>query len=364
MTKSNSDIIADETQNEETENLFLEDYKFSGSFFEVIVNSVKGLKRRFTFTIESDYIKDQIEVEVAASQKNFSVPGFRKGKVPLSIIKNKCEDELHQNVLQKSLNMSSQEFITQSKVQTIDEPQLSVVTTAKNENFVYALECEISPIVPSIDIKSIKLTEYTSKITAADVKSKISSMKEEYFTPVDAEDAHIAKNGDIIVIDFNGFVDGKNFDGGSAENFSLELGKGSMIPGFEDQLIGTQKGTKKTLNVTFPKDYHALALSGKDAKFKTLVKKVQVKKFCEDDDELATLLSCADVKVLQEKVEETLTNEVKQFSEILLKQALLEYIDSAIDVTVPESLLEKELNFLSSQPDIKKDVEALRKSKK
>ena len=239
-----------------------------------------------TFDIAQDEIKQGLDKAFVKVRKSLTVPGFRKGKVPRVIFDQMYgEGALYEDALNILLPDAYEHAVDEAGIDPVDQPELSVESMDEGKPWSIKATVTVKPDVKLGDYKGISVPKQNKRVYVADVNKELDKKREQQAELVVTEDA--AKEGDTVVIDYVGTVDGKEFDGGSAKNHSLELGSGAFIPGFEDQLVGHKTGDEVTVKVTFPKEYQASDLAGKDAEFAVTVHEVKVKEMPELDDDFA-----------------------------------------------------------------------------
>lgn len=240
-----------------------------------------------SFTISQDKIKPALDQAFNKIKKDLNVPGFRKGHMPRAVFNQKFgEEALYEDALNAILPAAYEEAVKELELDVVAQPKVDVKSMEKGQEWEITAEVVTKPEVKLGDYKDLSVSVETSKDVSDDeVNDKIERERNNLAELVLKEDA--AEAGDTVVIDFVGSVDGVEFDGGKGDNFSLELGSGQFIPGFEDQLIGKKAGEEVTVEVTFPENYQAEELAGKDAKFATTIHEVKTKEVPELDDELA-----------------------------------------------------------------------------
>ncbi|MGT2949109.1 trigger factor [Streptococcus devriesei] len=240
-----------------------------------------------TFTIGQDKIQPALDQAFNKVKKDISVPGFRKGHIPRAVFNQKFgEEALYEEALNSVLPSAYEGAVAELELDVVAQPKIDVKSMEKGQDWEITAEVVTKPEVKLGDYKNLEVSvEESKEVTDAEVDEKIERERSNLAELVLKEDA--AAEGDTVVIDFVGSVDGVEFDGGKGDNFSLELGSGQFIPGFEDQLIGKKAGETVDVNVTFPEDYQAADLAGKDAKFVTTIHEVKAKEVPELDDELA-----------------------------------------------------------------------------
>lgn len=304
-------------------------------------------KGTLTFEIDVDTIKKGIDEAFVETRKKITVPGFRKGRVPRQIFNQMYgEESLYQDALNKVLPDAYSEAVKETKIQPVAQPQIDIKSMEKDQPWVLTATVDVMPEVKLGDYKGMEVPEQDTTVSDADVDSELEKKRQQQAELVLKEDKP-AEKGDTVVIDYEGTVDGKKFDGGSADNYSLELGSGSFIPGFEDQLIGHNSGDDVDVKVTFPEDYHAKNLAGKDAIFKVKVHEIKEKQLPELDDDFAKDVD-EDVDTLDELKAKT----KKQLQEDKDNQAKAAIEDAAIEKAVanaeiqdiPQAMLDDDTN--------------------
>ena len=304
-------------------------------------------KGTLTFEIDVDTINKGIDEAFVETRKKITVPGFRKGRVPRQIFNQMYgEESLYQDALNKVLPDAYNEAVKETNIQPVDQPKIDIKSMEKGQPWVLTAEVDVMPEVKLGEYKGMEFPAQDTTVTDADVDDALETKRQQQAELVLKEDKP-AEKGDTVVIDYKGSVDGEEFDGGSAENYSLELGSGSFIPGFEDQLIGHNADEDVDVNVTFPEDYHAKNLAGKDALFKVKIHEIKEKQLPELDDDFAKDVD-EDVDTLAELKEKT----KKQLQEEKDNQAKAAIEDAAINKAVanaeiqdiPQAMLDDDTN--------------------
>ncbi|MBC8744961.1 trigger factor [Lactobacillus sp. Marseille-P7033] len=292
-------------------------------------------KGTLTFEIDVDTINKGIDEAFVETRKKITVPGFRKGRVPRQIFNQMYgEESLYQDALNKVLPDAYNEAVKETNIQTVDQPKIDIKSMEKGQPWVLTAEVDVMPEVKLGEYKGMEVPAQDTTVTDADVDDALETKRQQQAELVLKEDKP-AEKGDTVVIDYTGSVDGKKFDGGSAENYSLELGSGSFIPGFEDQLIGHNADEDVNVNVTFPEDYHEKSLAGKDALFEVKIHEIKEKQLPELDDDFAKDVD-EDVDTLAELKEKT----KKQLQEEKDNQAKAAIEDAAINKAVANAEIE------------------------
>ncbi|WP_270206319.1 trigger factor [Streptococcus anginosus] len=300
-----------------------------------------------TFTISQEQIKPELDRVFNSVKKTLNVPGFRKGHLPRPVFNQKFgEEALYQDTLNALLPAAYEAAVKEAEIEVVAQPQFDVASIEKGQDWTITAEVVTKPEVKLGEYKNLEVSVDVSKeVSDADVDARIERERNNLAELVLKEDK--AANGDTVVIDFVGTVDGVEFDGGKGDNFSLELGSGQFIPGFEDQLVGHAAGETVEVNVTFPEDYQATDLAGKDAKFVTTIHEVKEKEVPELDDELAKDID-EDVETLDE-LKEKYRKELAESKEIAFDDAVESAaLDLAVEnaeiVELPEEMVHEEVH--------------------
>ncbi len=304
-------------------------------------------KGTLTFEIDVDTIKKGLDEAFVETKKKITVPGFRKGRVPRQIFDQMYgEESLYQDALNKVLPQAYSDAVKEAGIEPVAQPQINIKSMDKDQPWVLTASVDVKPEVKLGDYKGMEVPKQDITVSDADVDAELEKKRQQQAELVLKEDKP-AEKGDTVVIDYEGSIDGKKFDGGSADNYSLELGSGSFIPGFEDQLIGHNTDDDVDVKVTFPEDYHAKDLAGKEAIFKVKVHEIKEKQLPELDDDFAKDVD-EDVDTLAELKDKT----KKELQENKDNQAKAAIEDAAINAAVenaeiqdiPQSMLDEDTN--------------------
>ncbi|WP_338488771.1 trigger factor [Ruoffia tabacinasalis] len=306
-----------------------------------------GNEGTLTFEIPQEEVKKGLDQAFKKVQKTVSVPGFRKGKVPRQIFNNVYgEEALYDEALNAVLPDAYEAAVKEAGLDVVGQPKLDIETIGKKEPWVMKAEVTLKPDVQLGEYKGLSVEKQDTEVTDEDVQNAIKSRQEKLAELV-VKDSE-AVEGDTVVIDYEGFVDTEAFDGGKAENHSLELGSNSFIPGFEEQLVGTKAGDNVDVNVTFPEEYQAEELAGKEAVFKVTVHEVKATELPELDDEFAKDVDdeVETLAELENKIRVQLEEEKQQaakdiFEDLALRQA----VDNAeVEGGVPWAMVHEEIH--------------------
>ncbi|PLS01332.1 trigger factor [Neobacillus cucumis] len=307
---------------------------------------LEGNRGVLTVEVSADEVNKGLDAAFQKVVKQVNVPGFRKGKMPRGMFEKRFGVEaLYQDALDILLPEAYGNAIDETGIEPIDRPDIDIEQMEKGKELIFKATVQVKPEVKLGEYKGLEVEELDIAVTDEDVANELKTMQERQAELVVKEDA-AAENGDTVVIDFEGFVDGEAFEGGKAENHSLELGSGSFIPGFEEQLVGVKAGESKDVEVTFPEEYHAAELAGKPAVFKVTVHEIKGKElpvlddeFAKDvDDEVDTL------DALKEKIKTRLEDSKKHEAEHHLRDTVVEKAAENAEVEIPEVMVTTEVN--------------------
>lgn len=297
-------------------------------------------------TVDGEKFREAILEAYKKNGKKINVPGFRKGKAPLHIIETYYGSEIFfEDALNLLYNDLVEDAIKESGLKVInDKMDFDLVSISKEDGVDFKVSLTTYPEIEIGEYKGLKAEKTAVKVDAAEVNTELNAMAERNARMVSVED-RAAKNGDTVVIDFEGFTDGKAFDGGKAEGHSLVLGSGQFIPGFEDQIVGKNIGDEFDVNVTFPEEYGAKELAGKEAVFKVKLHEIKVKELPAVDDEFAKDVSEFDtLKELKADLKKKATERKKKAAEEATENALVQQIVDSIKGEIPEAMFENRLN--------------------
>ena len=289
---------------------------------------------KLTIEVSAEEVEKALQAAYLKERSKISLPGFRKGKVPRQMIEKMYGPEVfYDEAANRMISEAYAKAYDESELEIASQPTIDIVQLEKGKPFIFTAEVATKPEVTLGKYIGVTVTKVDGTVTDEDVTAAIDKEREKNARTINVEDRAI-ENGDTAVIDFEGFVDGVAFDGGKGENHSLEIGSGSFIPGFEDQLIGKNAGDDVDVNVTFPDEYHAEDLAGKEATFKVKIHEIKAKEIPELDDEFVQDVSEFDTVAeykdsVKAKLEEQKQNEIKRA-----------YQDEAIDKIVDKSTME------------------------
>ena len=305
-----------------------------------------GNKGQLTFTITPDKVKEGLDVAFNRVKKSLNVPGFRKGKVPRQIF-NKMygEESLYQDALNAILPEAYSAAVTEAAIKPVGQPEVSVESMEKGQEWTLTAVVTVEPEVELGQYKDLEVTPHPTRVLKADIEGELENMREQQAELVLKEDQPAAE-GDTTVIDFVGKVDGEEFDGGKGTNYSLVLGSHTFIPGFEDQLVGHKSGDEVEVKVTFPEDYQAEDLQGKDAVFEVTIHEVKTKELPELDDDFAKDVDeeVDSLEELKAKVKDRLKEQkVAAAREAIQNEALDLAVENAKIGDIPQAMIDDDV---------------------
>lgn len=316
----------------------------------------EGLSHELEITIPANDIDARVDVKLQEVGQTAKMPGFRPGKVPLSMLKKRYGKAIMGEILEAAVNETSQQALQDKKITPAMQPKIEVKSFDDGKDLVYTVSVEALPEFKVADFKTIKLTKLVAEPEAEEVDKALERIAANNKSSKEVTTKRGAKEGDIVNIDFHGRTadDNVEHEGMHAHGHNLELGSGQFIPGFEDQLIGKKAGDEVEVKVSFPEEYGAKELAGRDAIFDVKVNELREPAEAEIDDEFAKSLGMDDVKALKEAVQEQLQKELDSHSRIVLKKELLDALDEANKFEIPAGMLDIEFDNIIQQIEIDK----------
>lgn len=296
-----------------------------------------------TIEVDKEKVNEALDKAFKKVAKDINVPGFRKGKVPRQIFEARFGVEsLYQDALDILLPQAYVEAIDETGIEPIDQPEVDVQHIAKGEDLKFTAKVQVKPEVKLGEYKGIEVEEKDFSVADEDLENELKNMQERHAELVVVEEG-AAQEGDTAVIDYEGFVDDVPFEGGKAEQHSLELGSGSFIPGFEDQVIGMEKGEERDIKVTFPEEYHSAELAGKEAVFKVKLHEIKRKELPELDDEFAKDVSEFEtLDEYKEDLKRSLQEEKDRARRQYIESTVMEKAAEAAEVEIPDAMVKTE----------------------
>ena len=308
-----------------------------------------GLRRGYSITLPAADLDQAVTAKLKEAQPTVEMKGFRKGKVPLALLKKQFGPRIMGEAMQESIDGAMSRHFEETGDRPAAQPEVKMTNDAwkEGDDVEVSMSYEKLPDVPEVDVSDIALERLVVEPSDEQVDEALASLAATA-TSFEAKDG-AAEDGDQVVIDFAGSVDGEAFEGGSAEDFPLVLGSGSFIPGFEPQLVGSAAGEEKSVEVSFPEDYQAAHLAGKDAVFAVTVKEVRAPAAAEVDDELAKKFGAEDLGALKAQIRDRLQAEYAGAARAVMKRKLLDALDERVDFDLPPSLQDAESKQIAHQ---------------
>ena len=307
---------------------------------------------KLTFTVPASRFEEAIQEVFKKSAKYFNIPGFRKGKAPFKIVERYYGDSIfYEDAFNELAPVVYDEEIKENKIEVASRPQIDVVQMEKGKDLIFTAIVATKPEVKLGKYKEIPLKKIEYKVTDEDVDHEINHMAEHNSRIVTVEDRPV-KDQDIVTIDFEGFTDGKPFEGGKAENHDLTIGSKTFIPGFEDQIIGMKIGEEKDIKVTFPKDYFSKDLAGKEATFHVVLHAIKEKQLPTIDDEFAKDVSEFDtLKELKDSIKEKKQKENEERAKHETEDAAIEEVCKNTNIDIPAGMIDLEIDNIMQNLD-------------
>ena len=313
--------------------------------------SKEKLKRKYEFTLKASDLNKEVDQQLEKEQPSIQMKGFRKGKVPISLLKKMHGEALLSEAMKSATDTAVKKHFDKEKDKPAYEPKIELINKdwKAGEDVRLSIEYECMPIIPKFDLSKLVLENQVAKPDKKSLDDAMTSVRESSLDYQPVKAGKKSKKKDQVTLDFEGFIDGNPFENGSSKDFPLVLGSNSFIPGFEDQLIGVQKNDEKVVKVVFPENYGNKELSGKDAEFKCKIKEISSPVLPKVDDELAKKFGLESLKQLEENLEKQVNDEFQQASRVLLKKQLMDKLEKELKFELPESLVTAEANSIALQ---------------
>jgi trigger factor len=317
---------------------------------QVSLETTQGLERRLTITVPADSVEELVKKRLREISKTARIDGFRKGKVPPTILEKRYGQQAFIEVAQDAMQQNYIQAIIQEKVNPAGAPYFEPKALQRGQDIEFTATFEVVPEVKVENLDKVEVERVVADVTDADLDKMMETLQKQQSTWVEKKVQ--AKEGSRVTIDFVGKVDGEEFEGGKATDFVLELGQGRMIPGFEDGIVG-KKAAKKafTIEVTFPSDYHSENLKGKVAEFDITLTKVEVRELPELNDEFVAKFGVTEggVDALKAEVRANMNRELKQALKAKLKDSVIKGLLANNELDVPKAMIDQEINVLRQQ---------------
>lgn len=316
------------------------------------VEKVEGNIVNLEINVPKEKFNEALKKAYNKNVGKFNIPGFRKGKAPMAVIEKQYgEGVFYEDAIEIVCDETYPEAIKENNISPVDYPNIDVVQIGKDVDFIYTAKVTVKPEVKLGQYKDVEVKRAEYPVTDEDVNTELNSMREKNARIVTVEDG-VVEDGNIAVIDFEGFIDEVPFEGGKGENYELTIGSGTFIPGFEEQLVGVKAGESKDVNVNFPEEYHVENLKGKPVVFKVTVNEIKRKELPELDDELAKDVSEFDTLEelkadIRRKQEENNNDRAKKEFENEVVNKVVE----AAEIDIPEAMVNREIDYMVKDLD-------------
>lgn len=324
----------------------------------------EGLKKVFKVTVPAADFSKSVDEKIKNIAKTVKMPGFRAGKAPVAMVKQKYEDSVKGEALEDLVQKTTQEVVKTQNLRPVVLPDVKITAFKDGEDIEFEVTVENMPEIKFDGIKDITIEKQMAEVPAAEVEKALNYIANARKETAKVEEDRASQKGDTVVIDFVGSVDGVEFQGGKGNSYPLELGSNSFIPGFEDQLIGKKAGDKIDVKVPFPADYHAKDLAGKDAVFAVEIKELRAPKTVEINDEFAKSMGEENLEKLKDVIRERIKGDYELASKMKQKRQLLDILDKEYNFDVPQSLVDAEYKSIVDQYEQAKKFNQLDETEK
>lgn len=331
---------------------------------QVSVEQSGNLERKLTISVPAERVESEVDRQLQRLSKKVKVPGFRPGKIPMKIMRSRYQGQVMQDVIGDLIQESYQQALVQEQLRPAGAPSIETTAGGEGKDLEYTATFEVYPDLSDLTLAGLEIERTLCEISDEDVDTTLESLRRQRmeWNKIDDE----AKEGNRVTLDFAGSVDGEPFAGGEGKAMPVVIGSGSLVPGFEEQLIGIKEGEERTLNVEFPKDYHAEDLAGKKALFEVKATEVAEEELPEIDESLAEAFGVTEggLEKFREEIHDNLSREADDRLAIVLRDAVFQAVLDKNEITVPAALVSQELNLLletaeKEQPGIRKNEEVV-----
>ena len=312
----------------------------------------EGLKRAYNILLTANQLEESVQGKLIEAQPTFEMKGFRKGKVPMSLLKKQFGQQIMGEVMQESIDNAMKEHFDNTGDRPAQQPSMEMKdgdSWKQGDDVEVSISYERLPDIPEVDFKKIKLKRMVVEVDDKAIKEGLENLAKNAQNFEDRKKGSKSKDGDQLNINFLGKIDGEAFEGGAGEDYPLVLGSNSFIPGFEEQLVGKKAEDKVEVKVSFPEDYNSKNLAGKNAIFDCMINAVKQPKPSVIDDEMAKQFGSEDLKSLKEQLKERLGAEYVAAARQLTKRELMDSLDKMVKFELPESLVDAESSQIAHQ---------------
>lgn len=326
---------------------------------QVTVTNVDGLKHDFKIVVPAGRIEEMMTRRLEEVGREARLPGFRPGKIPMALLRKKYGPSVMGEVVQEAVNAGTNHAMAEKSLTPAVQPDVQITAFAEGKDLEFTVAVETLPAIEPIDFKSLSIERLKVAVPDEEVQKMMDNIAKSRGTAEAVSEARPAATGDVVVIDFEGKVDGVPFEGGKGEGYELELGSGEFIPGFEEQLVGVKAGETREVAVTFPAEYPSEALAGKAASFTVAAKELKVRVPAKQDDELAKAVGLDNLEAMKKQVREQIERNYAQVTRMRLKRVLLDALAERHSFPVPKGLVDPEFEAIWKQIEDDKKADRL-----
>jgi trigger factor len=316
---------------------------------QVTETNAEGLRRQFKVTIPANDVEKRVETELQEIGRSARLPGFRPGKIPMQVLKQRFGQSVRGRVAETAVNDSTHQLLNERGLRAAGQPHIEITSFNEGGDLEYDLAFDLMPEIKPIDFGAIELERQAVEVSEKEIDEALERLAQAQKRSNPIAEPRPAKLGDVVVVDFEGRIDGVAFPGGKAEGHYLELGSKSTIPGFEDQIAGHSVGEDFDVEVTFPADYPKAELAGKAAKFATSIKEIREPQTVAVDEQLAKDMGAESLEKLREHMKSRIERDYNSLSRGKLKRALLDWLAQKHDFTAPAGLVDGEFDAIWQQ---------------
>lgn len=313
---------------------------------QVVETNADGLKHDFKVVIPAADIEQKVEHRLHELARSVRIPGFRPGKIPLSLLKTRYGQPVMDEIIEQTVADSTTRAMSERNLRPATQPKIEIASFSEGQDLEFTMAVEVLPEIEPMDFSKLKLERLQADVEDSEVEQALENIAAQHRRSEPIKANRKARKGDILVLDFVGKIDGEPFEGGANTDFHLELGSGMFIAGFEDQLIGARPGERTQVKVTFPENYVSDHLAGKEASFDVEVKELRAVAPVAVDDALAQTMGLDNLAELKAKMREQIEREHGMLSRARLKRQLLDQLAAAHDFTVPQGMVDAEFEII------------------
>jgi len=314
---------------------------------KVTVDSKKGLKTNLKVFVDKKTIDDRIDARLNELSKTVNIKGFRPGKVPVDVLKRQFGKAVYGEVLEKVLKETSTKALEEKKIKAAGQPKLNLKSYGEDKDLNYTLEVDELPSIKIQPLETIKFNDYEINVTENDTKKRIEEIAKNQNSFKDKNENEVAQEGDLVIFDYKATIENKSFEGGEGKNTQIVLGKDLFIKGFDKQLIGCKKNKEKEIIATLPENYPKKEFANKKANFKCKILNIKKPDAVKIDDKFAKNLGAKDLNDLKQLINKQIQNQYKMNLDALSKESILNQIEKAHQIDIPNNLVQQELALIS-----------------